>query len=61
MQLRKRLLLSAAILASALSSAGSWSHEAQAASWGKHMVPPGYDCRDCGAPYGVSAPIPPPH
>jgi hypothetical protein len=25
------------------------------------MVPPGYDCRDCGAPYGVSAPVPPAH
>lgn len=59
MRLRKGFLLGTAVLASALISLGSWPPAAQAASSGKHLVPPGYDCRDCGAAYGTQAPIPP--
>jgi hypothetical protein len=59
--LRKGLLLGTAILASALISVASWPSEARDNSPAKHMVPPGYDCRNCGAPYGVPAPIPPTH
>jgi hypothetical protein len=52
MRSHKGLLLGAAALTAALYSVG-------ATATGSHLVPPGYDCRDCGAAYGVSAPVPP--
>ncbi len=50
----KGLLSGTAALAAVL-------YSASATASGSHLVPPGYECRDCGAAYGVSAPVPPPH